>query len=510
MVKRALWMLVLVAAGCYEDRYECGRDQHCNLGEGGRCEVTGYCTRYDITCTSQRRYAHAGEFGDACFEDNVVPVNPCAGGQPPARDEGACFEAVCERMPACCEIAWLDTCAQLAQLTADCNLACDTRIAITAARGGSTVEHWDARYASGGWARVDKHEGIDLLAWVAPEPGSPDPRLVVAGAGELMIGGASFPATGTYEQVAAIPIDHDGRDTVTATVKVPDGVGNRFEVIKVATGDGRLQAGIQGLALLTWGDINRDGYPDATVRGASESYNLLTNIIDEMFIRRLVLTTQVMIETGATAPMPNIRAMEWLPLDDDTNLDLAVFGADVRLHTSDLAIGPAARVIDCIPPSTTRTCSMLDPPDNLTGASFTGAAVPAMGAALPSVVIASFPRRDLYRVWPDGTVTDIDFPGEGCSCPVMNCTGTCPGPTCADCTYNNCGSCPAVLALVARDLDHDHDLDLIAIDARLQLYIGKAENDAFTFDPVPRVTGTYGVNFSFFTVDVSVTGAATP
>jgi hypothetical protein len=78
--------------------------------------------------------------------------------------------------------------------------------------------------------------------------------------------GTPLPAAGTYEHVAAIPIDHDGRDTITATVRIPDGVGNRFEVIKVATGDGRLQAGTQGIALLTWGDINRDGYPDATVR----------------------------------------------------------------------------------------------------------------------------------------------------------------------------------------------------------------------------------------------------
>ena len=132
MVKYAS-LLLLLASGCFADRYRCTSDVQCDVGDGGRCETDGYCSARDITCATERRYGtHAGERAGQCVDDRVTPINACAGGQPPARPEG-CFATVCERLPACCEVAWLDACAQLAQQ--ECEVDCDVRIAITATRG---------------------------------------------------------------------------------------------------------------------------------------------------------------------------------------------------------------------------------------------------------------------------------------------------------------------------------------------------------------------------------------
>jgi hypothetical protein len=62
-----------------------------------------------------------------------------------------------------------------------------------------------------------------------------------------------------------------------------------------------------------------------------------------------------------------------------------------------------------------------------------------------------------------------------------------------------------VLAFVARDLDHDHQLDLVAIDARLGLYVAMAAS-GYQWSAATQVPTTAVVNF--VSVDVSVSGAS--
>ena len=134
MVRHALLLVALTA--CFEDRYRCDEDADCDLGTGGRCERDGYCTSHDLDCPTARSYEeHAGSLTSTCYDDREAPLNPCAGGQPPAPLEG-CFADVCARLPAFCELAWTDACVQLAQEA--CDVTCDTRLAITATRNGPT------------------------------------------------------------------------------------------------------------------------------------------------------------------------------------------------------------------------------------------------------------------------------------------------------------------------------------------------------------------------------------
>jgi hypothetical protein len=497
MVKQGLCLLLLVA-GCYEDRYRCTNRDQCDVGEGGRCEVDGFCSRRELTCPTLREYTeHSGVASNQCVDDTVVPLDPCAGGQPPAKREGACFTHVCELLPACCDVAWTDACVQLAQETADCALSCDTRIAITATRG-TVTERWDARWTGTEWT-FEARNDLQAIAWVAPAPTTTEPRLAGATDTELIVGDTHLPipAGRSYGSITAIGFDRDRRDTIVATFN--DG-SNRLEVWKLDTLTAK-EFSSPGTAGLSWGEENRDTYPDGVVKASSNQYSFLHNIDDDSFDRRVLNQTTVNVNTGATPGAPAIRSFDWLDLNGDKKLDLAMFGADIRIHMNELGLNESARIIDCDPPTTQRACSSETNEPNLEALSFAGAALPT--AAAPSLVFATFPDRRLYRTYGNGDVEPLPFPG-ACSCG-KTCTGGCPGPDCT-CTYN-CNTCVPVLAIVSRDIDGDHVLDLIAIDAKLQLYIAKAMNGY-------QWGGATGVPTAFpnpfFSIDVSVSGAPIP
>jgi hypothetical protein len=174
------------------------------------------------------------------------------------------------------------------------------------------------------------------------------------------------------------------------------------------------------------------------------------------------------------------------------------------MHTNELGLGDAAaRQIDCDPPSAARPCATDPNEPNLEAASFAGCAVPTAGD--PHLVMSLFPGRDVYTVLADGTVTRIPFPGSNCNC-IKTCNNMCPGPDCT-CTYN-CNACVPVLAFASRDLDYDHKLDMIAIDARLQLFVALAAT-GYTWTTQPTQIPTTFAN-TFFSVDVSVSGAPIP
>jgi hypothetical protein len=496
MVTRAL-LLLLLTSGCFDDRYRCTSDAQCDLGVDGRCETDGYCSARDITCPTQRRYgAHAGALAEQCVDDRAVPANLCAGGQLPAKPDG-CLAAVCEWLPACCDIGWFDACVPLAQQA--CEHTCDLRLAITAERGGTT-ELWDVRF-SDTWTFAQRTD-LAKMSWVGPPPGAREPRLAGVTEQHVVIGETMLDLLPgrTYSSISAIGFDRDRRDTVVATFSTD--MGNRSEVYKLDTFD-VAEAPIPGGAAIAWGDINRDGFPDAIVKNGNQQFNFLHNLEDDELNRRLSNQAGQSVAGGATPGAPPLRSFDWIDLNSDGKLDLAVFGAEVRIHMNPLGLGDAAsRQIDCDPPAAGRPCQNDPNEPNLEKASFAGAAMPTTP---PALVIAQYPHRRMFFVRPDGAVEPLRFPGDGCSC-TANCTGTCPGPQC-NCTSYNCSACVPVIAVVVRDVDHDRALDIIAIDARLQIYVATAANE-YEFDaPVAIPTSFTNLVVS---IEVSVTGAPSP
>jgi hypothetical protein len=497
-----LLLVALALGGCFEDRYQCTTDAQCDLGGGGRCEANGYCTAFDDTCRTERRFsAHAGALSGTCYDDATALANPCAGGQGPARAEG-CYADVCARLPACCDLAWTDACVQIAQEA--CELSCDTRIAITATRQ-TTTELWDARWDGSSWTVKQRTELGSPMAWVAPELGTTEPRLAAMTAGGLTIGNAMIPVVAgrTYEAVTSIGFDRDERLSVAASYST---LSMSYGVELRTLTDTSLRDMVGPAAEnMSWGDLDRDGFPDAVVR-TGNAYSLLQNLADDTNGRKLSAQSVANTTGGQTLGSQQLRAIDWLDIDGDTRLDLVVFGNSVRIHKTAEGIRDAAELeLDCLPPSTARSCQS-DPEPNLESASYVGAALPT--SAEPGILMAPFPGRKLYRARVQGDaviVTTLKFPGDTCSC-IENCNmNLCPGASCT-CNYD-CSACVPILAVASRDLDHDRRLDLVAIDAKLQLYTALASGN-FAWSAPVVIPSPFGMNFQ--NVTLSVTGAPTP
>jgi hypothetical protein len=485
-------VLACLLGGCFEDRYRCTSDRQCDV-EGGRCETDGFCTKFDDDCPTGRRYQHAGAHGDACFDDRVVLKNACAGGQPPAMPEG-CVADVCSLVPACCELAWTDACVQLAQEQCT-DLRCDTRIAITAARGAVT-ELWDARFRDGEWTITKRTELAPPLAWVAPAPGQTEPRLAgTSGNSALVIGDVvvGTEIARTYTSITSIDFDRDGRDTIVVGHQSAIGGDPKIDIVKLPSGATRETSTVQTGANITWGDIDRDGFIDAVARTGAQYHYLPT--FDGAEHER-DLTTRVVVNGlgGGTDPAPQMRSVDWIDVDGDRLLDLVSFGSDVHVHTDPSGIreNPEIR-IDCDPPS---AATPLPCAPTFDGISFGGAAMPSKDGA--KLVVAAFPGRKMYLGALDAGVmklTPLPFKNDGCTC-----------------TYNvnqmrwDCSGCLPVVAVVVRDLDGDHALDIVAIDSRLNIYTALA-GSSFTFIGPQPINTSLGPADGFFSINVSVSGA---
>jgi hypothetical protein len=492
--------LAVALGGCFEDRYQCTTDAQCDIGVGGRCQADGYCTSYDPVCSTEFRYAtHAGELTDVCYDDSTNLPNPCAGGQGPARPEG-CYANVCARLPACCEVGWFDTCAQIAQEV--CDVVCDTRIAITAQRS-PTTELWDLRWNGSAWTVVKNSTLGAPLSWVAPVPGTVEPRLAGTTPMTLEIGETSLPVPPgrTYQKISSVSFDRNELDTIAASYQNASGQ-NTIELWQLSDGSVR-EASLPG-SQLSWGDANRDGFPDAVgYSGSGNVYSFLENFEESIGSRKLLNQTAANLTGGATPGAPALRSIDWLDFNGDGELDLAVFGMSIRIHTTAEGIRDIPdHELDCSPPSKARSCEA-DPEPDLEQTSFVGAALPTRDAA--SVVFAQFPDRKLWRAGLESstfTVNPLPFPNDTCRC-IETCDDMkCPGANCT-CTYD-CSACVTVLAIVSRDLDGDHLLDLVAIDARLRVYTALAANNFAWSAPVAIPTTFAG---TFFNANVSVSGA---
>jgi len=496
MVK--LLIACALLGGCYEDRYTCTRDSQCDV-EGGRCELDGLCTGFDAGCPTNRRYQHAGELSGRCFDDRVALANPCAGGQPAALPEG-CIANVCERLPACCEVAWLDACAQLAQQ--ECDQTCDTRIAIAGTRQGVT-ELWDVRWLGDRFDIAPVTALTSPLQWVGPAPGETEPRLAGVRDTRLVVGADlafDIDPARSYQGVASAPFARDGRDTIAVTSNLAN-ADHLLEIFEPALDEHRTFA-VPGSLNLTWGEIDhRDGFVDAVVR-AGGSYSYLLNLDGDDHLRQLPAKATSSMAGGGTPGAPTVRQLDWLDLDGDGLLDFAAFGAEIRVHHDPAGLRDAAEhQIDCDPPDAARSCST-DPEPNLEEASFGGAALPDPDR--PSLVFSLFPGRKLFRAALAGDALAIEplaFPGDSCTCTSRCDNQTCPGPDCT-CTYD-CDACVPIVAVVARDLDGDRRLDLIAIDARLALYTALAPG--FAWSAPTQIPTTFTGNLA--QIATSLTGA---
>lgn len=499
MVIRLAWLVVFLA-GCYRDRYTCERDSQCDV-EGGRCEIDELCTGFDESCPTKRSYQHAGDQTGLCFDDAVVPINLCAGGQSAAKREGPCLEAVCARLPMCCDIAWTDACVQLAQQEQTCELRCDTRIAIGATKG--TTELWDLRWVGDRFEIPTKvTELTTLLQWVAPAPGELEPRLAGVHGNKILVGAHELPFDGSrdYQTISTIPFSRDGRDTIAVSSKCdamsPCDVEFTLEIFEPAIEEHRTFV-VPGGVALSWGDIdhNDDAFIDAVVRKggqASNQYSYLLNLDGDDHLRQLVDKAVGVLGGGPTQGGVGVRQTDWLDLDGDANLDLAVFGSQVALHHNATGLRDVPEeLIDCSPP-VVGGCAAADEPD-FEGASFAGCALP--DPTKPSVVFATFPDRKLFRS--DGQApTQITFPGDACACVRMCDPDPC---TATDCTCKyNCEACVPILAVIARDLDGDHQLDLIAIDASLTVFHAFGPDFVWS-DPTPIPTSLTGNVIQVFT-----------
>ncbi|HEY0189733.1 MAG TPA: hypothetical protein VGC42_01340, partial [Kofleriaceae bacterium] len=196
------------------------------------------------------------------------------------------------------------------------------------------------------------------------------------------------------------------------------------------------------------------------------------------------VVTSVTGGTSATSDAPPaIRGFDWLDADADHQLDVVAYGYSVDVHSGmGDPIGTTLLVrLDCDPPRVPGSCIATEQADQ----SFAGAALPSpLGNAL---VLALQPRRALYRVTAVGspimvTAAAYSFPIEAC--------GT---------------SCAPIVAVVTRDLDGDHALDVIAIDANLQVYVALA-TDGMTMHAAIKLA-TSPAAPGFVTVRTSTSGA---
>ena len=95
------------------------------------------------------------------------------------------------------------------------DLTCDTRIAITAVKG-STTELWDLRWNGTVWLPAPNTTLGAPLAWVAPAPGTVEPRLAGSMADAVIVGDERIPipAGQTITSITGVSFDRDQRDTV--------------------------------------------------------------------------------------------------------------------------------------------------------------------------------------------------------------------------------------------------------------------------------------------------------
>jgi hypothetical protein len=484
------WLVVALVAGCVHDSYLCSSDADCNIGTAPRCEVDQRCTAIDESCATKRRYSDdAGNLAGACYTGTVIISDVCAAGQPPAVADG-CAATVCDALSACCTTGWSEACVQQAQRA--CGIACDTRIAITAT-SASTTELWELRYDTA-WHAKRHDELREVIAYLAPAPGGTKPRLVgiTPSPKSLLVDGTNaIPLEDGHAYLDVTPVDFDRDLRDTAVLSWQDNgapPATSLEVLKLDSRTSR-EVQSQGAVRLAWGDYDHDSYPDAAAgqfnRPASaQRYFFLASIFDDDHASVVDDSTNAAFGNGVNG-VPALRSFDWIDVNGDGVLDLVAWGNSVRVHLGGERVENAPSFnFDCDPPTAPMAamCPNMDMPA-ADVVSLAGAAVTVdKGAAL---VIGTDQKRELFRL------TNVGIGMVQREQLVV--------PQCAT------QPCSPILAVVARDLDGDGVLDLIAIDADLQVFavMSKTDPTLTTLVQVMQLGSTTG----FTAVRTSVSGA---
>jgi len=293
--------------------------------------------------------------------------------------------------------------------------------------------------------------------------------------------GTRFPV-GTdraYDSLQSVDFDRDGGDqAVFASYFSPDAYP--AAVLDLETGAERLLDVPSQLPLTSFGDWDGDAFPDAATATSAggQTYQLLHSIDTPDHTRGV----EVAWSSGASpATMGNapLQAFAWADLDDDGQLDLIELGAEVRIHygNDDRAPNSPRTRLDCDPLA-------VNPPATCVGTDVEVIGTPVYTPSGTQLVVSiDNGTRNLFPV---------TFAGR---------TAT---PGAAILSVNNCMTtpCPPIRAVVARDVDGDHALDLIAIDAALDVHIRFAAGGSMTVQAPAGLPAT-----SFKIVRASVTGA---
>jgi hypothetical protein len=455
---------VVALAACVQDHYECVHDTDCNLGEGGRCEpATHRCTQFASTCPiTQRSYsAHSADLSSSCFAGYVTPLDYCAAGQPPAPAEG-CAATVCSALPACCITGWSEACVVEAQRSCP-EVTCDTRIALIAQRGARTPEMWELRFDGTTWTAKLHDELVTMVAYLAPQPGADEPRFAgFANAGELVIESSTtrqvleLDPTRDYHDVQSLDFDRDLRDTLVFDYQDAAARVLGIEVVKLDLADVPRDLDLNVSTRMSFGATTDalgvlDGYPDGVItQGAT--YKVMTNgPANDRRVRELDEDIQTAFDAnntpGAAGP---VRSVSWADVDGDGTLDVVGFGNEIRVHTGTIGVDPIVD-LDCDPPSVTHAC-------DATNTLYNGAILPTGTGTRILAAPFDYPTqsRKLYAidVHPDHTIAYEQLPLPPTAC-----------PTCT------------ILAVVVRDLDGDHQPDIVTIDTELTLDVALSSVD---------------------------------
>jgi hypothetical protein len=491
------WLIgCALLAGCLQNHYRCEVDTDCNLGEGGRCEADRYCTHFDSSCQlTQRSYTdHSDELSGTCFLGEVTPLNMCAAGQPPAIPTG-CGAKVCTTLPACCTSSWSEACVLEAQMQCS-EVVCDTRIAITATKGTKPIEIFDVRYDGKAWTFMSRSDLGTVGAYLAPTPGTIEPRFAgfltfeppQIGADFITIesstGKQTLPLDNTrdYHDITSLDFDRDLRDTLLLDWQDATARTQSVQVWKLDSGESRdIDTGVS--SRMAWGSIADqngfvDGYPDGVAGNANAYKTLIDTESNQSKDRTLDSGVASQFDTlNTTGAGAAVRSFTWADLDGDGKLDLIGFGNSIRVHTGTITDTPFVN-IDCNPPK-------VDCPTDPSVIAYAGAVLPSPDGA--RIVAAPFSStspqpRVVYEITvnADRSISYSPFPLS---------------PTCA-----NCG----IEAIVVRDFDGDHLPDLLVIEDTLTLDLARSSKDPtlHTFDP-PITIPSIGMAFGLVRASVS-------
>ena len=475
--------LVLAATGCVRDSYFCELDSDCDAGTAGRCETDHRCTALDDNCPTRRRYtSHSGDQSGQCYAGTAELANACMGGQPPAIADG-CAGDVCELLPSCCVSGWTNACAAQAQITCP-EQACSTTIAVTASSlDGTHAELWELAWTGEGWeARPQPADGV-WFGYAAPAPGTVAPRkmaITLDAAFSLVVDGRApiSLAARRYVEATSVDFDRDRRDTVALTW-TDFGVPPRVGGVELLHLDDLTDRDIESAGLISgleWGAYDDDAFPDAAAgKGVAVNPGQYTFLHSAPAGDGLAYLLDPLAGSNFTMPTaPATRSMQWADLDGDEVMDLVAFGSNARVHLSKgnpHVSDTQAVAFDCSPihaaPFSKTTCGETEPTDLVGTVVITG--------TTPRIVLGDTTTQELFRI---DDVTSSD--------PVVTQILKCPSVGGIEAAFAfapaPAAACLPFLAVVARDLDHDGAMDLVAIDTQLRVFTSRDGGKSFAIE----------------------------